>query len=569
MRIYFLSLLCGILMGCRPPDDKWLSKTHRWNGDAVENSFLVGFCSHENRLGAFSSLREEEEYFQDLSFRYFQNSSLKSVSLISSMQGSMKCSDSLLAELRFHSEGEAFSLLKTWKSRGKIQFWEPNWLNKIQDVHEEAFHLQYAGAGRRWWTENIQLLPALENIRKLSLVSESQMYAPVIAVLDGGIDFEHESLRGRIWENVDGENSSCLGDRWGCNTVHAREGYLGDGNAYPFGTRGAGESCSRNHRNVRVSDCMHATHIAGIIAGRVETGVPGVCPYCKVMNVRVLEEVDGEGRIPDSAVLRGLKYVSSFERAPGKNLVRVVNLSFGKYQKGRALSLYVEHLSKLRDGILVVAAAGNEDSQRRIYPAAHAHVISVAGLAASGRKASYSNYGSWVNIAAPGGELREGNEFTILSSVPGGSLAPSQGTSMASPVLAGVAGLVLALRPHLTASELREILLESADDRLYRESFAGGYNYRNYFPIVDDEHVPLLGVGILDASAAVLGVKRNQIGVKNRERVQLKCSSSAGIDVKKSQELLLFFLFPIFSVFCVLWMERKKSHERFSQNKNS
>ncbi len=538
-------------------DDSYLS-----HNDSVPNSYIVAFCPSEKKSRfPFLSFQEETHYLENFSFQGIEDERIKEHSFISTFHNESSsfkssCKDFVIGQIDFHSSEDAFALLKSWKHSGRIAFWEENAWNTLSDFDASNLNL-YADEGRRWWTDTIHLFPALEYVEEH--VRGKEIISPVIAVLDGGIDHLHPALKGKIWENPHA-SSLCPNDRWGCNTVEADRGYLGIGDAHPYGTDSAGEMCNEYGLRVREGDCMHATHIAGIIAGNVEKDIPGVCPYCKVMNLRVLENVDGYGRISDSAVLRALKYLSLFERAPGKNLVRVVNLSFGKYQKGKAVALYIDSLSKLRDGIVVVAAGGNEDSQRRIYPAAYTSVIGVVGLAASGRKASYSNYGSWLNIAAPGGEIREGRGFAIQSSIPGGGISNSQGTSMASPIVAGVLGLMLTINPDLSYQDLREGILNSSDHSFYRADFADGYNYRNYYPVIDGQNVPLLGLGILDASAAVQGIKKQKSTVKQNQRVQLHCAS---IFINRDSTSMnmehLFFLTPLFFVLILQRKERKRN----------
>ena len=567
-------LLCCVV-SCRPSDFGVKSGASSWQGEALPNSFLVSFCPGDGRkFPVTNSFQEEGLYFEDLLRTLRSDSRIKMLSFITAMQNPAEetlhsrlesCSLAAVTRVDFFEAATASRMLNEWQKEGRIAFWEPNWLSRLSKMPQANLAKPYLGDGSRWWTDAIQLGAAIDAIKTTALVDGENAASPVLAVLDSGMDVHHPALADRIWHNPDSAHSPCRHDLWGCNTVDPPDGFLGEGTAHPYGTQGPGELCEDQEQGMQ-GDCIHGTHIAGILAGDVEMGVPGVCPFCKIMNIRVIEKVGGEGRVPDSAILRALKYLSLFERRPGKNLVRVVNLSFGKYQKGKAVALFIEYLAKHRDGILVFAAAGNEDSQKRVYPAAHEPVIAVTGLAASGRKASYSNYGPWVNIAAPGGEFREGRDFAIESSVPGGALALSQGTSMATPVVAGVAGLLLTVNPELSLAELRQTILDAANPAIYDASFAEAYNFRNYYPELENGKVPLLGVGMVDASAAVRSIKRQESTLKKKERIQIDCAqivTNGGSHESHPLSLLLFFA-PLLFVLGWRWRERLGPYVRDS-----
>src|SRR5690606_29967748 len=150
---------------------------------------------------------------------------------------------------------------------------------------------------------------------------------PVIAVLDSGIDFEHPSLKDNLLGPGFANTSGCYNDQVGCNTTKQSKGYLGNGEVYPYGTSGPNQSCSSKNLVAaqdgssesqlaadNVGVCGHGTHVAGLIVGKPQTAeqVGGVCPFCKILPVRVVPDNLG-GKIPDSAILAGLKYISLFK----------------------------------------------------------------------------------------------------------------------------------------------------------------------------------------------------------------------------------------------------------------
>lgn len=166
----------------------------------------------------------------------------------------------------------------------------------------------------------------------------------------------------------------------------------------------------------------HGTHVSGVAAAETgnRTGVAGACPNCKLM----MAKVDRRGEIDAAAVIKGINWAAN-RRA------KVINLSLGAPGYVAAEARAVSYAQ--RRGAVVVAAAGNENSSVRTYPAAYRRVLAVASTNRAGKRANFSNKGNWIDIAAPG--------VGILSTAPRGYSSLS-GTSFSSPYVAGVAGLL-------------------------------------------------------------------------------------------------------------------------------
>ena len=223
----------------------------------------------------------------------------------------------------------------------------------------------------------------------------------------------------------------------------------------------------------------------GLVAAAADSGksVGGVCPVCQVMIVKVAEIEAGSEKatpgITDDSQIRGLKYVTRF-KSNNASAVRIVNSSFGKYSRSRSVAILVDALKKIGNGTLVVAAASNEDSMIRSYPAALANAVAVAALDNDNKKSDFSNFGPWVDVAAPGS--------AIISTLPGNDAGPDSGTSMASPVVAGAAGLLLAMYPELSFTELRNRIVDCADASIYTGNSEGPkFNSAHYFPQISGE----------------------------------------------------------------------------------
>ncbi len=403
-----------------------------------------------------------------------------------------------LVTVSFSSEASAQIALAQWQRQGNIWFAERNGRSYLKSEREDEIINKFENNQQNTpWLEEISYISAIKKMATVSEVAE-----PVIAVMDSGVDVFHRHLQAAIYQNETGQNKLCKNDIYGCNTTKAKKDVLGDGNVYPTGTDDFGQSCMGN------DECEHGTHVAGIIAARDADNYVGLCPYCKLLVVKVVEVENQNGKskfaIKDSSIIAGLAYISGFKVA-GEPLVRVINASFGKFEKSRSVELFIEALKKFGRGTLMVAAAGNEDTMKRQYPAAFDSVMAVSNVMSdinNPSKSESSNFGSWVDISAPGDGSCQGlgSSRGILSSVPGGDSDCKVGTSMASPVVAGIAGLVLASEPNLTASQLEARLLQTASvAELYQDSSNAPYR-----PTISGVGaIPLLGSGIINAYAAL------------------------------------------------------------------
>ncbi len=233
--------------------------------------------------------------------------------------------------------------------------------------------------------------------------------AVTIAVLDTGVDVNHPDLKNNIVP--------------GTNTVN------------PL-------------KSVRDDD-GHGTHVAGIIAATANNGlgVSGVASNCKIMPVKVFDYWGGS----DVSVADGLIWAADHG-------AKVVNMSFGSGYKSSLLGEAIEYAKK--KGVVMVAAAGNWASEEISYPAALSDVIAVSATDENDKLASFSSYGPEIDICAPGDKVFS----TFWDSHKGSSYCDMSGTSMASPMVAGLAGLLLSNNPKLNDESVRQIIESSAKD---------------------------------------------------------------------------------------------------------
>ena len=178
----------------------------------------------------------------------------------------------------------------------------------------------------------------------------------------------------------------------------------------------------------------HGTHVAGSAGASTDNGigVAGTCPSCSLYNVKVLGN-DGSG--PWSGVAGGIVWAAD-------NGAKVINLSLGSYSPSDTVRDAVDYA--WGKGVVLVGAAGNDGQNWGFYPAAYPNVIAVAATDRRDARAGFSNYGSnWVSLAAPGASiLSTATDHGSVYFPTGPKYASLDGTSMASPHVAGVAGLV-------------------------------------------------------------------------------------------------------------------------------
>jgi subtilisin family serine protease len=262
--------------------------------------------------------------------------------------------------------------------------------------------------------------------KKMQVDRAWDVYEPqaqtVVAVLDSGVDYNHSDLSSVLYRDANG-------------TVIGYNAFNGSTNA--------------------ADDQGHGTHCAGTVAARINNGVgvagiagwnplqAGADDYVKIMPVKVL---DSTGNGTDATVANGIIWAADHG-------AKVVSLSLGG--AGSSTTIYNAINYAWGKGCVIVAAAGNSGVSTQFYPAAYPNVISVAATDGNDTLASFSNYGSWVKVAAPG--------VGIYSTYKGGGYASMNGTSMATPHVAGLAALLRSQSPNLSNSQVSSLITGNVD----------------------------------------------------------------------------------------------------------
>ncbi len=229
----------------------------------------------------------------------------------------------------------------------------------------------------------------------------------------------------------------------------------------------------------------HGTHVGGIVAALTNNGVgvAGVCPDCKLMSVKVLND-SGSGAY--SWIANGITYAANHG-------AKVINMSLGGSQRSTTLENAVN--DAWNKGVVVVAAAGNSGNQSKTYPGAYTKAIAVAATDSQDKKAYFSEYGSWVDVAAPGVSIYSSwNDSSSLSDPQPMCLSTTEcykyasGTSMSTPMTSGVVALIWATSKYSTASEVRN-RLEATADKIPGTGTYWSAGRVNAFNAVDDSYV--------------------------------------------------------------------------------
>lgn len=242
-----------------------------------------------------------------------------------------------------------------------------------------------------------------------------------VAVIDTGVDYQHPDLQGRITEGYDFVNEKPLAQ----------------------------------------DDHGHGTHIAGIIAANINNGlgIAGLAPGVKIMPLKVLDQRKG-GKFRNAA--RAIRWAIDKK-------ADVINLSLSGNTDNNDLRAAIQQA--LDQDIVIVAAMGNDQGNAPKYPALYSDmgIISVGAVNAERKRASFSNFGKWISVVAPGERIisttfKGNNEGPCINGSGNSCYTSIDGTSQAAPYVAALAALLRSVKPDLKGSQIKALIEENSQD---------------------------------------------------------------------------------------------------------
>lgn len=292
--------------------------------------------------------------------------------------------------LLLNSNMSVFNAVRALRRMSFVEFAEPNYIVRALEIPNDPLYVHQWGMIKIAAPQGWDLTHGSPSV--------------IIAIIDTGIDLDHPDLQSKLVPGTDLVNDD----------------------------------------NIPEDDNGHGTHVAGIAAAATnnKVGVAGVGWDCRLMPIKALNS-SGGGLTSDVAT--GIMFAVN-------NNAKVVCMSLGSPSNSATLQSAVNNAWNA--GVLVVAAAGNDSTSMQSFPGAYANAIGVGATDENDARASFSNFGPWVDVAAPGTDILStyfGNQYAFIS-----------GTSMSTPHVAGLGGLLWAfLGPSTSVSTIRQRIEEN------------------------------------------------------------------------------------------------------------
>jgi subtilisin family serine protease len=333
--------------------------------------------------------------------------------------------------LSFSGKSDVLSDIKKYQNNENVEYAEPNYIVKGSVIpNDPYFSLQWA-LNNEIYDADIDAPEAWEIEKGKSNVT--------IAIIDSGVDYTHPDLAENIWINQ--------AEYFGNTSIDDDEnGYADDLRGWDF----------VNNDSDPIDDYGHGTHCSGIVSAVTNNsiGIAGVSWSSKIMALKGLND-------------EGVGYTANLSEAiyyAADNGADVISMSWGSYAYSETLKNTLDYA--FNNNVVLVAAAGNYDTNSTHYPAGYDHVISVAATNNHDEKAEFSNWGPWIDVAAPGVDIYSTMptyHVTLNDQGYSKNYSYMSGTSMSCPFVAGIAALLLSKNPNLHNDDIIKIFKRGID----------------------------------------------------------------------------------------------------------
>ncbi len=386
----------------------------------------------------------------------------------------------------FHVENgiDVLSAYSAFNNAADIEF------SDLYDIPHIDYTPNDPSIGAQWHLAKTQAYDAWDVLRG------DTTRTAIISICDTGVYWMHPDLAANMWinepEDLNGNGTMDSGDYNGLDD---------DGNGYVDDV--IGWDNGSNDNDPQEETPTHGTHVAGCVSEVTDNGLNGAGIG---FSARVMANKGANYAGQLTAVYQAMIWASN-------NGANIVNCSWGS---GYYSSNYQNIINGVwANGVLVVASAGNENTSQVRYPSGYNHVLSVAATGQNDTKASFSTYGTWVDVSAPG--------VSIYATWATGGFQALSGTSMSSPITAGLAGLLKASDPSASPDDISDIIIATADN----------------IDSLNPNYVGQLGSGRINAYAALASSSMPNIVERSRSLTITNDDGDGILNPGESFELVL------------------------------
>ncbi len=408
-------------------------------------SFIYGqttvFVKYNSLEKVQSEITRIEQKFYNNSVQK-TNSDFQNTPKITSFKNSvLKLNNDLkkIVKIDFFDEASAEKFLLDATNDPNIEYVQKNGSYKIDYIPEDSLYSD------QWGLKNIRAEEAWD-------ILSDDLDEIILAVIDTGVDIEHPDIDDVLFQNegeigkdingndkrnngIDDDQNGFIDDFQGWDFVNKLNIFPIDSNEYDFS----------DWDNFPMDENGHGTNVSGIIGAEHNSfGIAGVNPKVKILNLRAFDK-NGNGEEDDAAA--AIIYAVNMG-------AKIINMSWGDSQYSKLLKDVVKYAYE--NDVILIGSSGNSGSNKPHYPSGFSEVISVGAIQENEELAGFSNYGSTIDLVAPGSQ--------ILTLGRNNSYKKVSGTSVSAPFVSAAASLIYALNDKFSPEEIKQILKTTSKD---------------------------------------------------------------------------------------------------------